>query len=441
MHWVVQGDNRYIHSRTNNSGFGTGEVATTCLAERRRAHSPTIGPALYGAWTMLQPAEMRPIVVGAFEQLATEVSTSSTYPSSKAPPPPACGGAAQRPRTLSRGGVAWPSLRRRRLSTEARAERRPARYRARFVQTPDPRPKRLRGGCIRFLQQPARRLSAQRPAHALQKRREHIGRAAAGYTLALWEGGVPHRFDPVTPQTHGRFTHDGALEAKGVLGIIGPELPFAHPSICPETGESNFGTAYGARHKPPVHTVSPSGTLTTRSLPMRELPFVHDMALTRRFAVFVLPATVFDVPATLLGLRSPVDAIEMRHAPGKAVLVPRNGGSPIELPVPPGFVFHWSGAWDDGDRVILEGISTRLPQLESIGAMFDKPEAMELKACPVRLTIDLAAKTVNHTVLADLDGAAVGGHRCRPGHRGCGRSLSCRPTRPWPASAATAARS
>ena len=29
VHWVVQGDNRYIHSRTNNSGFGTGEVATT----------------------------------------------------------------------------------------------------------------------------------------------------------------------------------------------------------------------------------------------------------------------------------------------------------------------------------------------------------------------------------------------------------------------------
>ena len=360
---------------------------------------------------MLQPAEMRPIVVGAFEQLATEVSDEVDVPIVEGSLPSSLHGVLLRngPGRSSRGGVKYGHpfdgdgfLQR----LELRDGR--ARYRARFVQTREFQAEEAAGRLL------YRGFGTNRPGgflpNALRMRFKNAANTSvvqhAGHTLALWEGGVPHRFDPVTLQTLGRFTYHGALEAKGMLQrIIGPELPFsAHPSICPETGELwNFGTAYGARHKLLVHTVSPTGTLTTRSLPMRDLPFVHDMALTRRFAVFVLPATVFDVPATLLGLRSPVDSIEMRDAPGKAVLVPRDGGPPIELPVPPGFVFHWSGAWDDGDRVILEGIEyPGFPKLEGIGAMFDKPEATELLARPVRLTIDLATKTVDHTVLADL---------------------------------------
>ncbi|HCH66424.1 MAG: lignostilbene alpha-beta-dioxygenase [Deltaproteobacteria bacterium] len=360
---------------------------------------------------MLQPAEMRPIVVGAFEQLATEVPTELDVPIVEGTLPPSLRGVLLRngPGRSSRGGVKYGHpfdgdgfLQR----LELRDGR--ARYRARFVRTREFEAEEAAGRLL------YRGFGTNRPGgflpNALRMRFKNAANTSvvqhAGHTLALWEGGMPHRFDPNTLETFGRFSYGGALEAKGLFQrIIGPELPFsAHPSICPETGELwNFGTAYGARHKLLIHTVSPTGTLTTRALPMRELPFVHDMALTRRFAVFVLPATTFDVPATLLGIRSPVDSIDMRRAPGKAVLVPRDGGPPIELPVPPGFVFHWSGAWEDGDRVVLEGIEyPGFPKLETIGAMFDRPDAAELLARPVRLTIDLTARTVEHTLLGDL---------------------------------------
>jgi len=178
-----------------------------------------------------------------------------------------------------------------------------------------------------------------------------------------------------------------------------------------------------------VHTVSPEGELRTRALPMRDLPFVHDMALTKRFAVFVLPATVFDIPSALLGLRTPVASIDMRDAPGKALLVPRDGGTPIELPVPPGFVFHWSGAWEDGETLILEGIEyPGFPKLDGIAAMFDRPEATELLARPVRLTIDLAAQTLEHSVLSDawMELPSQVGHGADRVMVGVGAAPTCR---------------
>lgn len=360
---------------------------------------------------MMQPAQMRPIAVGAFTQLATEVPEEIEVPVVQGELPASLRGVLLRngPGRSSRGGVNYGHpfdgdgfLQRLELADGR------ARYRARFVRTREFEAEEAAGRVL------YRGFGTNRPGgflpNALRMRFKNTANTSvvqhAGVTLALWEGGVPHRFDPITLQTLGRFTYDGALEASGLFQrIIGPELPFsAHPSICPHTGELwNFGTAYGVPHRLLVHKVSPKGQLSTRAIPMRTLPFVHDMALTRRFAIFVLPATAFDVPATLLGLRSPVESISMRQAPGKALLVPRDGGEPIELVVPPGFVFHWAGAWEDGDKVILEGIEyPGFPKLDELGEVFDQPEATELLARPIRLTIDLAAKTVTRAVLADL---------------------------------------
>jgi len=386
---------------------------------------------------MIQPAQMRALVDGAFGQLATEVPESIDVPVIEGVLPDSLRGVLLRngPGRSSRGGVEYGHpfdgdgfLQR----LEFRDGR--ARYCARFVRT---REFEAEEAADRILY---RGFGTNRPGgflpNALRMRFKNAANTSvvqhAGHTLALWEGGLPHRFDPDTLETLGRFSYDGALEGKGFLQrIIGPELPFsAHPSVCPETGELwNFGTAYGAPHRLLIHTVSPAGDLRTRGLPMRDLPFVHDMVLTRNFVIFVLPATVFDVPATLLGLRSPVDSISMRDAPGKALLVPRDGGPPISLAVPPGFVFHWSGAWEDGDTVVLEGIEyPGFPRLESLDVVFDQPDASELLARPIRLTIDLSKQTVEHTVLADIwmelpSQVGAGAHRVM---LGVGAPQSCR---------------
>lgn len=360
---------------------------------------------------MLQPREQGPIAVGAFHQLATEVPDAVEVPVVEGRLPATVQGALLRngPGRSERGGVRYGHpfdgdgfLQR----LELRDGR--ATYRARFVRTREYVAEEQAGRLL------YRGFGTNRPggfrANALRMRFKNAANTSivqhAGRTLALWEGGVPHEVDPTTLHTRGRYTFGGGLEATDLLGrLIAPELPFsAHPRICPETGELwNFGTAYGARHRLLVHTVDPAGSLRTRPVPMPELPFVHDMALTRRFAVFVLPATVFDVPSTLLGLRSPVDSIRMKPSPGKAVLVPRDGGPVMEVSVPPGFVFHWSGAWDDGDTVVLEGVEyPGFPQLDSLAAVFEQPEATELLARPVRLTLDLQSGQASRTELADV---------------------------------------
>ena len=356
-------------------------------------------------------AQMGTVAVGAFETLATEVPGPIDVPVVEGTLPPDLRGVLLRngPGRASRGGVAYGHpfdgdgfLQRLELRDGH------ARYSARFVRTREFVAEEAAGRPL------FRAFGTNLPGglwrNALRMRFKNAANTSvvqhAGVTLALWEGGLPHRIDPDTLETLERYSFGGALLAKGPLQrVIGPELPFsAHPTVCPHTGELwNFGTAYGARHKLLVHTVSPRGRLRTRALPMRDLPFVHDMMLTRRFAVFVLPATVFDVPATLLGLRSPVASLQMRDAPGRAVVVPRDGGPPIELPVPPGFVFHWSGGWESGDTLVLEGIQyPGFPRLDGLGAVFSRPDAAELLARPVRLELDLAARTARQTELADL---------------------------------------
>jgi all-trans-8'-apo-beta-carotenal 15,15'-oxygenase len=232
--------------------------------------------------------------------------------------------------------------------------------------------------------------------------------AHAGRLLALWEGGLPTAIDPDTAGTLGRTDYGGALRNRfGWLdAALSPELPFsAHPRVDHATGELwNFGTAYGRQHRLLVHRVDADGHLSTRDLPLDELPFVHDFALTRRWAVFVLPATRFDIPRALLGLSTPVAALRVDHAPGTAWLVPRDGGEPVRIAVPPGFVFHWAHAYDDDDgAVVLDGVE--YPGFPDLGAGLDKafgPDGSpQLLARPIRLRLDPAQRRATHTVLSD----------------------------------------
>lgn len=230
----------------------------------------------------------------------------------------------------------------------------------------------------------------------------------AGRTLALWEGGLPHQVDPETLRTVGRYDFDGALRntRSRIDAWLNPELPFAaHPTVDAATGECwSFGTAFGRENLLLVHTVDASGHLRTREIRTGDLPFVHDMALTRRFAIFVLPAVVFDVPRALLGLSTPVASLTTRDAPGTALIVPRDGGPIQRIPVEPGFVFHWAGAWEEGDdRIVLEGVKyDGFPEFDGFDSMFGPDGAPGLLAHPVRITLDLERSTATEQRLDDV---------------------------------------
>ena len=79
-----------------------------------------------------------------------------------------------------------------------------------------------------------------------------------GKLLALWEGGWPHRLEPATLETLGRYDYGGVLrnDFSFIDRQITPELPFsAHPKVHPGSGELfNFGTAAGRKQVPPEQT-------------------------------------------------------------------------------------------------------------------------------------------------------------------------------------------
>jgi len=231
-----------------------------------------------------------------------------------------------------------------------------------------------------------------------------------GHTLALWEGGLPHAFDPVTLETIGPHDYDGVLRNEGVQAWLAPHRPFsAHPTICPRTGAMfNFGTAYGPTPQLLIHEVDETGRCRTRAHALDALPFVHDMVLTERFVVLMLPAVSFDVAAALLGLKSPVASLDLRDAPGELWLVPRGGGDPVRLPVSPGFVFHWACAWETRsrdprgpDQVVMDGVKyDTFPQLDDVDTVLEGGDP--LVAHLVRWTVDLRRGEVTERRLHDL---------------------------------------
>jgi all-trans-8'-apo-beta-carotenal 15,15'-oxygenase len=226
----------------------------------------------------------------------------------------------------------------------------------------------------------------------------------AGLLLALWEGGVPHRIDPDDLTTLGPWRFDGALRETAFPDrLIRPDRPFAaHPSRCPETGELwSFGTAFGAVNQLLLHRVDRAGRLTTRSLALDGLPFVHDFVLTRRWAVFALPRVRFDIPSALLGLSTPVASLQLKDAPGTALLVPRDGGEPVRIDLPPGFVFHWATGWEEGERVVMDGVEyRRFPDLGGeLSDLMAAEGAPDLLARPVRYTLDTASRTMTRAEL------------------------------------------
>jgi all-trans-8'-apo-beta-carotenal 15,15'-oxygenase len=138
--------------------------------------------------------------------------------------------------------------------------------------------------------------------------------AHAGVLLALWEGGLPHRIDPLTLATLGPYDFDGALLAPRSLssGMLGRELPFcAHPKRDPATGELvAFGLRMGVRPSLLIHRVDPHGRMKpTAAIRLDALWFVHDFAVTPRWLVFVLCPVAFRVASMLAGRTTPAESL------------------------------------------------------------------------------------------------------------------------------------
>src|SRR5262249_26470675 len=116
--------------------------------------------------------------------------------------------------------------------------------------------------------------------------RLHIKNAAntnivyhAGRLLALWEGGLPHRLDPVTLDTLERDDFGAQLRnpAPSPERLPAPELPFsAHPKRDLAGGDLyNFGVCPGSQPRLLIYCVDERGLRIVRELPLDGYSFIH----------------------------------------------------------------------------------------------------------------------------------------------------------------------
>lgn len=263
----------------------------------------------------------------------------------------------------------------------------------------------------------------------------------AGQLLALWEGGLPHRIDPETLETLGRYDYGGTLQNRfsPIDRLINPELPFsAHPKIHPDTGVlHNFGTAAGTRQRLVLYEVKPGGQARiSQTIPLSELIFTHDFVLTQSgYRIFFLTPVSFDVFRAFTGLSSPVASIRVDRRKPTKILVVAPDGRLTALETDFCFVFHFVNGYEQSDRHLVVDALTLpdFPSAESTKAFLRGKVSSDLKGEVWRYELDLGEGKVRRERLTAY-GAELPCHH--PGRQGRNyRYLWCisspdRPDRP-----------
>ena len=234
-----------------------------------------------------------------------------------------------------------------------------------------------------------------------------------GHLLALWEGGLPHRLDPDTLATLGRFDYQGTLRNpfSWLDRRISPEMPFsAHPKVHPTTGVlHNFGTLAGTQHRLVLYEVNPAGVArVAQVLPLPVIAFAHDFILTHNgYQIFLLTPVRFNAFRTYAGLASLASSLRAdRRQPTQVVVVdPR--GKVQYLTTEFGFVFHFINGYQDADGTLVADamVLADYPSPGSFQAYLTGYVADDQRQARfVRFRLDLAAGTVTRTPLSDWEG-------------------------------------
>lgn len=197
--------------------------------------------------------------------------------------------------------------------------------------------------------------------------------------LALWEGGRPHELDLDSLHTYGMTDLCGVL--KGPVGAYS-----AHYTVDPVAGTKiNFGfDPYFPRFDPRwalrgigaterrrrvrsliseavprvrlrlYETDARGVTRYLRAVPLPGMGLVHDMALTPRYAVFVVSPMRIN-PWALLGHTTFWDSMRfLADTPSYFVLAPRDGGPVRIAETDPFYHWHFTNAYDEGGDVVVE---------------------------------------------------------------------------------------
>jgi carotenoid cleavage dioxygenase len=155
----------------------------------------------------------------------------------------------------------------------------------------------------------------------------------------------------VTRELETRGPHDFAGRLKTPMT--------AHPKRCPRTGELH---GFGMSLLPgglTYHRIDAAGALVeSRPIKVPRVTMMHDFALTERAAIFFDLPVIFDLTRAVRGAMP--YRWDATH-PARIGVAPRDGaeGGVRWYPIEPCFVFHFGNAFEDGERIVIEGIRYR----------------------------------------------------------------------------------
>ena len=224
----------------------------------------------------------------------------------------------------------------------------------------------------------------------------------AGRTWALVEAGSP----PV------ELDYDlNTLGVNDFFGTLKDQGFSAHPKVDPDTGELHamcYRWPDWGDHLQYVVVGRDGRVRRTVNVPVPAMIMVHDMSLTRNYAViYDLPVTV-SLDLALQGFRFPF-AWNPEHEP-RVGLLPRDGAAEdiVWCPVSPCAVFHPMNAFEDADgRVIIDLCRyQRMFDRDHHGPFGDSLATLD------RWTIDPRSRTVSESRIDDRPQEFP---RCHPG--------------------------
>ncbi len=238
-----------------------------------------------------------------------------------------------------------------------------------------------------------------------------------GRLFALSDAGMPYELDPTTLETKGAWRLDG----------VARQVVNAHVRVHPTRAEVfAFGASIGMRSSLDVYSLPARGApRLLAAIPTARPPLLaHDLVMSERHLIFVLPPVRVAIMPIMLGTGSPMDAITWHEEDGcEIVVVPID--APAELVrfrVPAFFHFHYANAFETAPgKIAIDlgryggfdlGAHFMLDALRSGDAWAHVPVARL-----DRMHLDLTAKSARWETLWDANADFMQTHPARQGLR------------------------
>jgi all-trans-8'-apo-beta-carotenal 15,15'-oxygenase len=181
----------------------------------------------------------------------------------------------------------------------------------------------------------------------------------------------------------------------------------AHPKIDGRTGQAVIHGYQPVEPYAQLYVVEPNGTCSLAEAV--ELPYaamMHDMAITERYAILIVPPIAFDLNVLMSGGLA-VDAFQCKPELGlKFAIRPRARGGQLRWFTAPtsGFIFHPGNAYEEDGKIFMDACTypdpgALLSSLRTIRRGEVRPRSA---AFPFLYTFDLALGTCREEQLADF---------------------------------------